>query len=105
MESNSSITGICVSPGRAEGLLRRYEKDVQYEPHDIVLLNEWVTTNVSYLKNAGGLISSRGGITCHASIIAREYRIPGLVAAKNVDELADGTAIILDATNETVELK
>ena len=98
------ITGICVSFGKTTGKLRFYKQNFKYKTGDIVLLNEWVTSNVSYLKKAGGLLSSKGGITCHASIIAREYGIPCLVAVKNIDKIKEGTRLELNATAEQVKI-
>ena len=97
-----SITGICVSPGSVTGTLRNYQKGVRYTKDDIVLLNEWITSNVALLKDAGGLLSNQGGITCHASIISREYGIPCLVAVKSPEPFVEGARIILDATNESI---
>lgn len=102
--TSSIITGTCVSPGKVSGTIRVYQKDVQYVKDDIVLLNEWVTTNVAYLKDAGGLISFRGGITCHASIIAREYGLPCLVAVAGGECLKEGARVTLDATNEIIDI-
>jgi phosphoenolpyruvate synthase/pyruvate phosphate dikinase len=99
-----NVTGMCVSSGIAKGILRFYQKSVRYKKGDIVLLNEWVTSNVAYLKNAGGLISSKGGLTCHASIIAREYGIPCMVAVKNFDKFKEGLKLELNATAETITL-
>ena len=93
-----TITGMCVSPGKTRGRLRFYKKNIRYKKADIVMLNEWVTTNVAYLKNAGGLLSNLGGLTCHASIIAREYGLPCLVSLRNSKQLKDGAKIELDAT-------
>lgn len=103
MKSNNGPTGTCVSSGETTGTIRFYKKGVVYTKHDIVLLNEWLTSGVALLKNAGGLLSSRGGITCHASIIAREYRIPCLVGLKGA-ELKDGQKVRLNATSETITL-
>ncbi len=103
MKSNNGPTGICVSSGETIGTIRFYKKGVAYTKQDIVLLNEWLTSGVALLKNAGGLLSSRGGITCHASIIAREYRIPCLVGLKGV-ELKDGQKVRLNATSETITI-
>lgn len=100
---NQSITGMCVSPGRVTGTLTWYTKGKTYTKSDIVVLNEWVTSGVVLLKNAGGLISERGGLTCHASIISREYGIPCLVSAKGLQELHEGDHVTLDATNESIE--
>lgn len=99
-----NITGICVSPGVVTGTAHRYKKGIVYKKNDIVILDEWLTSGVAALKNVGGLLSSRGGITCHASIIAREYGVPCLVSVKNIDLLSDGTRIELNATSEKIKI-
>ena len=104
MKKKPIITGICVSPGKVTGILRLYQKGVAYKKNDIVILNEWLTSGVAALKHAGGLLSDKGGITCHASIIAREYGIPCLVSVRHLEDLKLGTRIELDATCETVKI-
>ena len=104
MTKQADITGMCVSAGKSRGTLRFYKKGVKYTKKDIVLLNEWLTSGVALLKNAGGLLSSRGGLTCHASIIAREYGIPCLVSVKNFDGVKEGSKLELNATGELVTI-
>lgn len=100
----NKLEGICVSPGVVTGRLRIYQEKTTYTKDDIVALDVWVTSGVALLKDAGGLISSKGGITCHAFIIAREYNLPCLVAVKNLGELKEGTKIKLDATGEEITI-
>jgi phosphoenolpyruvate-protein kinase (PTS system EI component) len=95
---------MCVSPGRVKGILRLYRPHIRYGRKDIVLLNEWVTSGVVFLKNAGGLLSTTGGLTSHASLIAREYRLPCLVSVRGLDEIKEGTPVLLDATREEIKL-
>lgn len=101
---NANITGICVSSGVVIGTIQRYKKSVMYKKNDIVILDEWLTSGVAALKNVGGLLSSKGGITCHASIIAREYGVPCLVSVKNIDILSDGMRIEMNATSEKIKI-
>ena len=96
--------GICVCPGIVNGKLVRYQAKKQYTKEDIVLLNDYVTQNILQLKNAGAILSSTGGITCHASIIAREFNIPCMVSAKGIENLKDGTEVTLDAAAEEVSV-
>ena len=97
-----SLTGTCVCPGEIKGKIRFYRADQKYFKQDIIVLNEWLTSNASLLKNVGGLLSAQGGLTCHASIIAREYNIPCLVAVKDLDKLKEGQKISIDAANEKI---
>jgi pyruvate,water dikinase len=99
------LKGICACPGEAEGKIVRYSDFRTFTQEDIVVLDEYVTQNILRLKHAGGIISSLGGITCHASIIAREFNIPCLIGVKGADLLKQGTMVRLDAAAEEVELQ
>ena len=104
MNKKITITGMCVSPGIVKGILRFYKKGHVYKKTDIVLLDQWLTSGVALLKKAGGLLSSKGGLTCHASIIAREYGIPCLVSVKNFNTIKEGVRLELNATAESITL-
>lgn len=99
------MTGTCVSPGKVAGAIRIYQEGKKYTKKDIVVLDVWVTSGVALLKNAGGLISAKGGLTCHASIIAREYNIPCLVAVRGIEKLKEDRKIIMDAAKELITIK
>jgi phosphoenolpyruvate synthase/pyruvate phosphate dikinase len=99
-----TLNGNCACPGEAKGIIRFYAKDKTFTKEDIVILNEYVTQNIMKLKGAGGILSSKGGVTCHASIIAREFNIPCLVGVQGLEELREGTLIKLDAAAEEVTL-
>ncbi|MEB3827411.1 phosphoenolpyruvate synthase [Phormidium sp. CCY1219] len=51
---------------------------------------------VPIMKQAEGIITDRGGRTCHAAIVSRELGIPAIVGTGNAtDELEDGQEITL----------
>ena len=99
---NKNLTGLCVCPGEMDGMIKIYEAGQSYAKTDIVILNQWVTQNVVALKNVGGLLSLTGGLTCHASIIAREFNIPCLISVKGLENLTNGQRVHLDAAAEEV---
>ncbi len=99
-----TLTGLCVCPGFVRGKLRFYREGITYTKGDIVVLNQWLTQGVFLLKNAGGLLSNQGGLTCHASILSREFNIPCLVSVKGLDNVQEGQHVELDASNEEVRL-
>lgn len=98
------LTGLCVCPGIVRGRIRLYQEGITYTKDDIVILNQWLTQGVFLLRNAGGLLSKQGGLTCHASILSREFNIPCLVNVQWLDEVHDGQVVELDAANEEVRL-
>ena len=52
---------------------------------------------VPSLSNVAGIVTDYGGITCHASIISREMKIPCIVATKHATEIfKDGDLIEID---------
>ena len=98
------LTGTCACPGIVRGRIKNFIEGEKYSKKDIVILNQWVTQDVFKLQNAGALLSSLGGLTCHASILAREFNIPCLVAVKSLEDLPEGTIVEIDAANEEIKL-
>ncbi|MCK5629556.1 MAG: hypothetical protein KAI26_02970 [Nanoarchaeota archaeon] len=96
------LTGTCVCPGEVEGIIRVYAENKVFTKEDVVILDEYVTQNLMKLKNAGGILSSKGGITCHASIIAREFNIPCLVSVQGLGEVKGDTIVKMDAAAEVI---
>ena len=101
--SGSIITGTCVCPGVVRGKVKRFAVGVTYTKSDIVLLEEWLTHEVLALKDAGALLSATGGITSHASIIARELEIPSLIGV-DITQLQEGQEVHVDTAEEKVEV-
>ena len=99
------FTGQCTCPGIVEGRVTNYQKGKTYTKQDIVIINEFVTQNILLLKDAGAILSSTGGITCHASIIARELNIPCMVSVKGIENLEEGTEVIVDTASEIIKTK
>lgn len=99
------LTGICACPGEVKGTIRYYQPNKKYTKDDVVILNQWVTQEVLLLKEAGGLLSSQGSLTSHASIIAREFNIPCLINVKGLDQLAEGTKVLIDAAAEKISFE
>lgn len=97
------ITGTCVCPGTARGKIRLFKTGEIYDKSDIVVLERWLTQEVLMLKDAGALIAATGGITCHASIIARELNIPAMISV-DIRELQEGQEATVDTTEERIEL-
>jgi len=53
---------------------------------DILITEETNPDWTSYMQNLGGVITSRGGPTCHAAIVSRELNIASIVGADNIVE-------------------
>ncbi len=54
----------------------------------------------------GALVTDTGGILSHSAIIAREYRVPTVVATGNATRLLrDGENVTVDGTTGIVEIR
>ncbi|MHA1915974.1 MAG: phosphoenolpyruvate synthase [Promethearchaeota archaeon] len=51
---------------------------------DILITEETNPDWTSYMQNLGGVITERGGPTCHAAIVSRELNITSIVGADNI---------------------
>lgn len=57
------------------------------------------------LKRAAGIITDEGGLLCHAAIISREFKIPGVVGTRvATKKLKTGQIVELDAINGIVKI-
>ncbi len=54
---------------------------------DILVTEETNPDWTSYMQNLGGVITERGGPTCHAAIVSRELNIASIVGADNIVEI------------------
>lgn len=60
---------------------------------------------ISAIKKAGAIITNEGGMTCHAAIISREFKIPCIVGTKIATQvLHDGDLVEVDADNGIVRI-
>ncbi len=96
------LTGTCACPGEVTGKITRFNPDRTYTKQDIVILNEHMTQDVIKLKDAGAIISRNGGLTCHASILARELNIPCIVGVKGLENIKEGSIVKIDAAEEKI---
>ncbi|TKJ17057.1 hypothetical protein CEE44_00795 [Candidatus Woesearchaeota archaeon B3_Woes] len=64
-----------------------------------VLVTQMTTTDLitDNIKKAGAIITDEGGITCHAAILSREFKIPALIGTKIATKiLKDGDIVQID---------
>ncbi len=54
------------------------------EEGDILVTEETNPDWTSYMQNLGGVITERGGPTCHAAIVSRELNIASIVGAEDI---------------------
>ncbi|MFL6044598.1 MAG: PEP-utilizing enzyme [Propionibacteriaceae bacterium] len=55
--------------------------------------------------SVGALVTDTGGILSHPAIIAREFRVPAVIATRvSTSQLHDGEVVTVDGTTGTVEV-
>jgi pyruvate,water dikinase len=72
------------------------------EEGDILITEETNPDWTSYMQNLGGVITERGGPTCHAAIVSRELNIASVVGADNIIEIVKEKQ--RDANLETITI-
>ncbi|WP_435263623.1 phosphoenolpyruvate synthase [Tenacibaculum sp. nBUS_03] len=92
------VQGIAVGDGIGQGKVRKltsmeeYYKIVELDPFEEgdILVTDMTDPNWEPLmKISGGIITNRGGRTCHAAIVAREMGVPAIVGTVHATEMLD----------------
>jgi len=84
-----------IGSGRAR-IIRDVEQMSRVEPGDVLVADMTDPDREPVMKRAAGIVTNRGGRTCHAAIIARELGIPAVVGC------GDATRTIPDGAPVTV---
>lgn len=101
------LRGECAFPGSANGMVRIIcsTQDLSKMQSGDILVS--VSTNPNLLpalRKAAGIITDRGGITCHAAVIARELKIPCVIGTGIATKiLKDGDRVTVNATQGVVQ--
>lgn len=100
------VKGISVGQHIAHGVARIIHEieDIQeINSNDIIITDMTNPDWVPAMKQAAGIITNKGGRTCHAAIVSRELGIPAIVGTQNATEnIVSGQTITLDCSNGTV---
>ena len=98
-------SGDVVSRGRAVGekiasgkarIVTGVDRLAQFRPGEVLVADTTTPDWEPVMKTAAGIVTNRGGRTCHAAIVARELGIPAVVGAESA------TAVIADGEEVTV---
>ncbi len=100
------LKGIPASPGRVEGrvkIVNFLEELKGLNKGDIIVTSFLTPEFVSVIRKdlqISGIITDKGGATCHAAIVARELKIPYIAGAVNATKkLKDNTFISVNSEN------
>lgn len=107
-QNRTLVTGLPAAPGVVAGRVRRLGSPS--EGHRLVdgevLVAEMTDPDwLPAIRRASALVTDRGGITCHAAIVARELGVPCVVGTVTATEtLEDGTTVTVDGDSGEVRL-
>ena len=91
--SKGIITGFLVTPTMDAIRAVRAEHG---EDAPLVLFATMTTPDdMPVIAECDALVSTTGGITCHTAVVAREWQLPAVVGASDLDvKIASGTVVL-----------
>jgi pyruvate,water dikinase len=105
-EPAEGLRGLGASPGVASGPVRVLAGPGDagdLEPGDVLVAAYTTPDWVPAIRRASALVTDRGGMTCHAAIVARELGVPCVVGARTATtDLHDGDVVTVDGGTGTV---
>ncbi len=91
---------IAVGPAR---VVESAQQITQVKPGDILVTDMTDPDWEPIMKTAAGIVTNRGGRTCHAAIVSRELGIPAIVGTGDaMSKIADGQEITIDCSSGEV---
>ena len=109
-ESNPIATGLNVSPGAAVGVVA-FDADLAEEwarkdGRDVIMVRpETKPDDVHGMLAAKGILTSRGGRTSHAALVARQFGKPAVVGVGELEINLVGRVMTLEQDNEVLTIK
>ncbi len=105
--SENILRGIAASPGTYTGPVRVVMHEAEFHklrPGDVLVCPMTSPVWSVLFPSVGALVTDSGGILSHPAIIAREYRVPAVVATGHATSvLHDGQTITVDGSAGVVE--
>ncbi|PIZ52208.1 hypothetical protein COY27_01035 [Candidatus Woesearchaeota archaeon CG_4_10_14_0_2_um_filter_33_13] len=107
-EEINDFRGMCASTGTATGKVRicQTKDDLKkFEQGEVLITSMTRPEFVTAMKKAAAIVTDEGGITCHASIISRELKIPCVIGTKIATKvLKDGDFVEVRANHSLVKI-
>jgi phosphohistidine swiveling domain-containing protein len=102
----SRLQGLGISPGVVRGrvrVIRSPSEGDKLQPGEILVACATDPGWTPLFARAGGLVLELGGMLSHGAVVAREYRLPGVVNIPGATtRLADGVEVTLDGRGGVV---
>ncbi len=85
--------GVQVASGRAR-LIAEPASLAEFRPGEVLVAEATSPDWEPILESAAGIVTNRGGRTCHAAIVARELGIPAVVGAESATQTIPDGALV-----------
>ena len=106
--SDSGVSGVPASPGRAHGpvrIIRSLDDFTRLQVGDVLVAPVTTPAWTPLFSRAAAVVTDTGGVGAHASQVAREYGIPAVVGTGNATaRLHDGQLVTVDGGVGVVEI-
>lgn len=100
--------GLVVNRGRVQGVVKiiKSPKEAEKMKKGEILVAAMTSPDyIVALRKASAVVTDEGGMTCHAAIVSRELKIPGIVATRIATKvLKDGDLVEVDANKGVVRI-
>jgi phosphoenolpyruvate synthase/pyruvate phosphate dikinase len=107
IENLNEISGQSAFPGKVSGKVCRVDlpDDMpKMKEGDILVSTATTPSIVPAIRKAAAIVADEGGLTCHAAIVSREFKIPCVVGTKiGTQILRDGDQIEVDAIKGVIK--
>ncbi|PIN74540.1 hypothetical protein COV18_06580 [Candidatus Woesearchaeota archaeon CG10_big_fil_rev_8_21_14_0_10_37_12] len=108
IKETSELKGMCACKGTAQGTVRlilKKEQLKEFKQGEILVTEMTKPDFVPAMKQAAGIITDEGGITCHAAIVSRELGVPCIIGTKIATTvLKDGDTVEINADEGIVKI-
>lgn len=90
--------------GRAR-VLFSYEEVPCFEKGEILVVTMTTPDYVAAMEKASAFVTDEGGITCHAAIVAREFKVPCIVGTREATKvIKTGDLLEVDANSGIIKI-
>ena len=100
------ITGSCAYPGKVRGrahVVLDFRNPRAMKKGQVLISINSNPTLMPLIKKASAIVADEGGITCHAAIVSREFKIPCIIGTKIATKvLREGDLVEVDADKGVV---
>ncbi len=104
--SSEYVQGIVAQPGKVIGpakIIMTLNDHAKFQQGDVLITSMTRPDFAPLFSKAAAIVTDDGGITCHAAIISREFRIPCIINTKNATTtFKDNDIVEVDAIKGTI---